>query len=165
MRLSTRGQYGVRAMLELALNYGQGPLPVKAISKRQGVSVAYLEQLLTKLRREGLIESVRGPGGGYILSKAPSETSIGEIIWVLEGPIALADCLLYPSPMECERMDNCLSRLLWKKLQEKIEEVLNETSLQDLCNQEIGIVDKGWRRKSMGIAPLLNPKNHGGDRG
>lgn len=132
-------------MLELALNYGQGPLTVRAISQRQGVSVAYLEQLLVKLRREGLIASVRGPGGGYILTKPPSETSIGEIIRVLEGPIALADCLLEQPSAGCERIDNCLSRILWKKLQDKIEEVLNETSLQALCDQVVQIFDYGAR--------------------
>ena len=137
MRLSTRGLYGIRAMLELALHYGRGPLTVQAISQRQGVSVAYLEQLLARLRREGLISGMRGPGGGYVLTRPPSQIRVGEIIRVLEGPIAQAHCLLQRPTPECERVDNCLSRILWKRLQDKIEEVLDGTTLQDLCDQVV----------------------------
>ncbi|MEW6410633.1 MAG: RrF2 family transcriptional regulator [Nitrospirota bacterium] len=133
LRLSTKGQYGVRAMYEIARNHGKGPVTIKNISERQKVSIPYLEQILNKLRKNGLIQSVRGPGGGYVLSKGPEQIKIGEILSTLEGPVAISTCL-DPSARseECTMVDICVTRLMWKRLGDKIEEFLNETTLADL---------------------------------
>lgn len=138
LRLSTRGQYGVRAMFEIAKNYKKGPLTIKEIAKRQDVSVAYLEQLLNKLGKAKLIKSHKGPGGGYILNKRPAEISMGMILNALEGPVAIAQCL-GPSNKRCNRIEGCVARLLWKSLGENIEHFLKTVSLKDLLEEETRI--------------------------
>jgi Rrf2 family protein len=135
LRLSTKGQYGVRAMFELAKNFDKGPMTIKEIAERQDVSVAYLEQLLNRLRKASLIKSRKGPGGGYMISKKPEEISVGMILNSLEGPVAITRCL-GPSAKRCKRVDSCVTRLLWKSLGEKIEEFLNTINLKDLINEE-----------------------------
>lgn len=130
LRLSTKGQYGVRAMFEIARGYEKGPITIKEISEKQDVSVAYLEQILNKLRKADLIRSVKGPGGGYVLSKAPEGISIGVILRELEGPVAITSCL---DPKEgCMRVDGCVTHLLWKALGENIEAFLDKMTLKDL---------------------------------
>jgi len=135
LRLSTKGQYGVRAMFELAKNYEKGPLTIKEIATRQGVSISYLEQLLNKLRKSKLITSQKGPGGGYIINKKPEEISVGLILNSLEGPVAIAQCL-DPSAKSCKRVEGCVTRLLWKSLGEKIEDFLDTINLSDLLKEE-----------------------------
>ena len=139
LKLSTKGQYGVRAMFELAKNYEQGPLTIKEIANRQDVSVAYLEQLLNKLRRSELIISQKGPGGGYLINKKPEEISVGMILNSLEGPVAITQCL-DPSAKGCKRVDGCVARLLWKSLGEKIEDFLETINLDDLLKEETKLV-------------------------
>jgi Rrf2 family transcriptional regulator, iron-sulfur cluster assembly transcription factor len=130
LRLSTKGQYGVRAMYEIAKGYNVGPITIREISERQDVSVAYLEQILNTLRKAGLITSVKGPGGGYVLSREPGRISIGAILRELEGPVAITSCL---DPKEgCMRIEGCVTHLLWKSLGEKIEGFLDTMTLQDL---------------------------------
>ncbi len=135
LRLSTKGQYGVRAMYEIARGYGQGPVNIRTISKKQDVSIHYLEQILNTLRRGGLIKSIKGPGGGYVLTKAPEEISISEILEQLEGPLAITSCL---DPKEgCTRVDQCVAHLLWKGLRFQIEEFLKRVTLADLVQGTI----------------------------
>jgi len=132
LRLSTKGQYGVRAMFEIARGYPDEPVNIKVISERQDVSPHYLEQILNRLRRSGLIRSVKGPGGGYLLTSSPEEISISEILRELEGPVAITSCL---NPAEgCVRVDSCVTHLLWKALGRQIEEFLNTITLRDLLN-------------------------------
>ncbi len=138
LRLSTKGQYGVRAMFELAKHYQKGPLTIKEISDRQDVSVAYLEQLLNKLRKSKLIKSRKGPGGGYEINKKPGEISIGVILNALEGPVTITHCL-GPKAKGCNRVEGCVTRLLWKSLGEKIEYFLGTISLKDLVKEEVKI--------------------------
>jgi Rrf2 family protein len=141
LRLSSKGQYGVRAMFEIAKDYKKGPLTIKEISKRQGMSVSYLEQLLNKLRRAGLIKSRKGPGGGYTLEKKPDEISIGVILNTLEGPVAITNCLAPESAQpECNLIEKCVTRLLWKSLGEKIENFLDTISLNDLLKEEVRLL-------------------------
>jgi Rrf2 family protein len=135
LKLSTKGQYGVRAMFELAKNYDQGPLTIKEIAARQGVSVSYLEQLLNRLRKSKLITSRKGPGGGYIINKKPDEISVGMILHSLEGPVAITQCL-DPTAKGCKRIDGCVARMLWKSLGEKIEDFLDTINLNDLVREE-----------------------------
>lgn len=139
LRLSTKGQYGVRAMFELAKNYKKGPLTIKEIARRQGVSVSYLEQLLNKLRKSELIRSRKGPGGGYVINSKPEEISVGLILHSLEGPVAITQCL-DPSAKSCKRVEGCVARLLWKSLGEKIENFLDTINLNDLLKEEAKLI-------------------------
>lgn len=142
LRLSTKGQYGVRAMFEIAKGYPERPVTVREISERQEVSVPYLEQILNKLRKAGLIKSVKGPGGGYVLSRGPGQISIRAILNELEGPVALTSCLI---PGEgCARVDGCVTHLLWKSLGAKIEAFLETITLKDLIEKEPSL--KGLQR-------------------
>lgn len=136
LRLSRKGEYGVRAMFELAKNYDKGPLTIKEIARRQDVSIAYLEQLLNILRKSKLIKSQKGPGGGYVINKKPDEISVGMILNSLEGPVAIAQCL-DPKTKGCKRIEGCVSRMLWKSLGEKIEDFLDTIKLNDLIEEEI----------------------------
>jgi Rrf2 family protein len=125
-------------MFELAKHYQKGPLSIKEISERQDVSVAYLEQLLNKLRKSKLIKSRKGPGGGYEINKKPEEISIGVILNALEGPVTITHCL-GPKAKGCNRVEGCVTRLLWKSLGEKIEHFLETISLKDLVKEEVKI--------------------------
>ncbi|MBI4825969.1 MAG: RrF2 family transcriptional regulator [Nitrospirae bacterium] len=136
LRLSTKVQYGVRAMFEIARDYKTGPITIREISKRQDVSISYLEQLLNQLRKGGLITSQKGPGGGYTLSRKPEEINIGEILNILEGPIAITQCLDTTDTSDCGRVDGCVARLLWKSLGEKISGFLTTITLKDLLKEE-----------------------------
>jgi Rrf2 family protein len=140
LRLSTKGQYGVRAMYEIARGYPEAPVTIKEISERQDVSVAYLEQILNRLRKAGLIRSIKGPGGGYILNKSPENISIASILNELEGPVALTSCL---DPEEgCVRVDSCVTHLLWKALGEQVEAFLKTITLKNLITGDFFKVSK-----------------------
>lgn len=135
MRLSTRGRYALRAMIDLALHADEGPVLRRDIAERQEISAHYIVQLFVKLRRAGLIESVRGPGGGYILAKSAEQIRAGDIIRTVEGPIALVHCVAPQQEATCHRVDNCVTHLLWKRLSDKVAEVLDSVTLKDLCDQ------------------------------
>ncbi|NOX19879.1 MAG: RrF2 family transcriptional regulator [Nitrospirae bacterium] len=132
LRLSTKGQYGVRAMYEIARGYPDEPVTIRSISEKQDVSIPYLEQILNKLRHAGLIRSIKGPGGGYVLQRAPEEITIADILFELEGPVAITSCL---DPSEgCIRVERCVTHLLWKSLGKQIEDFLNTITLKDLLS-------------------------------
>lgn len=132
MKLSTRARYGIHAMFELAARYGQGPQPLKSIAESQNIPEQYLEQLIALLRREGLVESVRGAQGGYMLGKAPGDITMGELMHVLEGPILLADCLA--DDKNCERSCACPTKGVWERLSKSMDDVLNSVTLQDMLD-------------------------------
>jgi Rrf2 family cysteine metabolism transcriptional repressor len=132
--LSTKGRYGVRAAFELALRYGEGPVPLKSIAERQNLSDPYLEQLIAILRKDGLVNSVRGAQGGYMLSRHPSRISVGDILRSLEGPLAPAECVLDDQDKECIKADYCVTRILWEKVKDSINNVVNSISLQDMVD-------------------------------
>ncbi|WP_196594528.1 RrF2 family transcriptional regulator [Pectinatus sottacetonis] len=136
MKLSTRGRYGVTAMYELALNYGKGPLSLRTIAAKQDISDNYLEQLICALRNAGLVKSTRGAQGGYVLTKNPADITIGDIITIMEGPIALVDCLLNEvdsTSQVCKKADKCVTRGVWERVCQSISEVLDSITLADLC--------------------------------
>lgn len=134
LKLSTKGRYGVKAMFELAVNYGQDPMSIKTISERQHISDYYLEQLFSGLRKAGLIKSIRGAQGGYILTRSPGEISIADILNVLEGPIEISECILDGEDTSCTRAHCCSTRLLWKKISDSVNNVIENTTLQDLVD-------------------------------
>ena len=138
MQISTKGRYALRAMIDLGLHTDQGPVLRKDIAERQGISFHYIGQLFVKLRRAGLIESVKGPGGGYVLAQDADKIRAGDIIRTVEGPIALVHCV-DPDPEDaCHRMDSCAAYPLWERLSRTIEEVLDSVTLKDLCDQARG---------------------------
>jgi Rrf2 family protein len=132
MKLSTRSRYGLRAALELALEYGNGPLQIKIIAKREGISSKYLEQLVGLLKSSGLVNSVRGPRGGYLLARPPEQIKLSEVFITLEGDIVDIECL--QSPDRCQKCPDCATRSVWLKLQEAIFGVLDGITLKDLAN-------------------------------
>ncbi len=135
MKLSTRGRYGLRAVLDIAINQGDGPITLHSISERQGISVGYLEQLMVPLKKEGLIRSVRGAQGGYLLAREPEKITVGDIIRALEGPIAPVACVSEDFPEECDRAEGCVTRLVWAKVRDSIAEVLDSLTLADLIEE------------------------------
>jgi len=132
MRLSTRGRYGTRMMLDLAVHYDQGPTPLRAIAKRQDLSVKYLEQLIIPLKAAGFIRSVRGARGGYTLAHKPEKISVGDIIEILEGGLSLVDCV--EDPELCKREKPCPTREIWLRMSGRLLEELSSLSLQDVLD-------------------------------
>lgn len=137
MKLSTRGRYGLKAMVSLAEGYGGGPISTAALSEEQGISPAYLEQLMAALKKAGLVQSVRGAQGGYLLSRVPGEINVGQVLEALEGSTALVECVGYDASHNCENACNCSARPLWLKLQSRINDVLEQTSIQDMAEDYI----------------------------
>jgi Rrf2 family transcriptional regulator, cysteine metabolism repressor len=135
MKVSTRGEYGMRAMVSLARDYGSGPLPLTSIAQESSVPAAYLEQLMGALRRAGLVTSTRGAHGGYQLSRPPEDIRVGEVYRVLEGPVAPMECVSeVESDDMCPLIDGCATRVVWLKVRDNIVEALDSTTLADLIN-------------------------------
>jgi len=133
MKISTRIRYGTRAMLELASHYGEGPIELKQIAKRENISLKYLEQVIVPLRTAGLIKSVRGSKGGYLLAKPPSEICLNDLVEILEGPIDLIECL--KNPKVCQKVPSCVTRDVWKKVSEAIYGIFHSVTLEELVNR------------------------------
>jgi Rrf2 family iron-sulfur cluster assembly transcriptional regulator len=131
MKLSTRSRYGARMMVDLASHYGEGFVQMEDISRRQGISFKYLEQLVPPLKKANLIESVRGPKGGHRLAKHPSEIAVGEIVRVLENDPGLSRCI--ENPGLCERSKACPTRRVWEMATEALYDTLNSVTLADLA--------------------------------
>jgi Rrf2 family protein len=140
MKLSTRARYGVRLMVELALNYGKGPVYLKDIAKGQNISGKYLSLIIIPLRRVGLVNSNRGAYGGYSLAKEPSQISMKEIVDVLEGDCSLVNCVKDPST--CPRVPICASHDIWAIIGGKISETLNSITLDMLVKMNREKADK-----------------------
>ncbi|HBG46519.1 MAG TPA: transcriptional regulator [Deltaproteobacteria bacterium] len=152
MRLSTKGQYAVRAMVNLACHSGERPVTLKGISAEEGISLSYLEQLFVKLRKGRIVKSVRGPGGGYVLAKDASLISVGEIIAVVEEPLNPVACLDEDSA-GCDRATRCTTQRVWKCLAEKIAEFLNSVSIDDL-SREANALKNGQPRVNADLCGL-----------
>lgn len=150
VKLSTKGKYGVRAVFEIALRFGEGPITIKEIAERQGISLSYLEQILYRLGKAGIVESVRGPGGGVVLSKKPSLLTVGDVVRALEGPIALSHCLEPGESSGCYQADDCVARMVWQKVGAKIEEALDDIRFDHLIEQYYHKVHQPHKKKAGG---------------
>ncbi|MBQ3530385.1 MAG: Rrf2 family transcriptional regulator [Oscillospiraceae bacterium] len=128
MMISTKGRYGLRLMLDLATEGGKRPVPVKEISKRQNISEKYLEQIISPLSKAGLVKSIRGAQGGYVLSRSASEITAGDILRAAEGTIAPVECC----ESGCDHSDGCLTFGLYKKIQDAVDSVVDSTTLADM---------------------------------
>jgi Rrf2 family iron-sulfur cluster assembly transcriptional regulator len=142
MRLTTKGRYAVTAMLDLSLRAAEGPVSLAEISQRQGISLSYLEQLFSKLRSNGLVSSVRGPGGGYRLSRDGNEISVAQIIDAVNESIDATNC---GGEGDCHQGEKCLTHDLWMDLSGKIHEFLGGISLSSLVNSR-GVQDVSARQ-------------------
>ncbi|UCD83425.1 MAG: Rrf2 family transcriptional regulator [Deltaproteobacteria bacterium] len=134
MKLSTKGRYGTRAMLELALSYKKGPMLLREIAQRQEISERYLERMMTALVSAGLVLSSRGKNGGFALAKPPGEIRLGQIIQAVEGSIAPVSCV--DDPKLCDRVDICITRDIWKKLKKSMSETLDSVTLENMVDMQ-----------------------------
>lgn len=134
MRISTKGRYATRVMLDLALNNTGECIKVKDIAARQGISEKYLEQIISVLNKAGYVKSVRGAQGGYRLAKDPGECTIGMILRLTEGSLAPVACL-DEGVAECERIDTCETMEVWKELYDAINHVIDNVSIADLVER------------------------------
>ncbi|MFP4697669.1 MAG: RrF2 family transcriptional regulator [Eubacteriales bacterium] len=139
MKLSTKGRYGLRAMVDLALNSKDTNVPINSISERQAISENYLEQLIAKLKKAGLVKSTRGAQGGYSLNKVPEEITIGDILRALEGDLSPVECSLIKEEMECEGEEQCVTKYVWKKISDSINKVVDEITLEDLVKENTNL--------------------------
>ena len=135
--MSTRGRYGLRAMLELARRFGESPVLMASLAETEGLSRKYLHTLLTALKSAGLVRSIRGAGGGFVLARPPSEIRLDDVLHTLEGPLCLVECV--EDKRVCDKSDRCTARRVWQELSGAIEDLLANVTLEDL------IASKGAR--------------------
>ena len=143
MRISTRGRYALRAMVDLALHADEGPVARCDIAKRQGISADYVAQLFRRLRAAGLVEGVRGPGGGYTLARDATTICAGDVVWAVEGPIVVAGCVAPGGDLACQRVEECVTRVVWQQVSQAVEKVLDEITLAELCDEAQALAMQG----------------------
>ena len=144
MKVSTRGRYALRLMLDIALNDNGEPIRIKNIASRQGLSDKYLEQIISILHKADYVRSVRGPQGGYLLTREPKEYTVGEILRLTEGSLAPVACLEQPEN-QCPRLDHCATIKLWEKMNDAVSSVVDTVTLADLME---------WQNEKMGYCPV-----------
>ena len=133
MKISTKGRYALRLMLDLALHDSDAPVRIKDIAARQDISDKYLEQIISSLNKAGYVKSIRGPQGGYALQQTPDKYTIGMILRLTEGSLSPVECLDDNGAI-CDREENCVTQILWKKLDDAIKGVVDNITLEDLMN-------------------------------
>jgi len=138
LKLSNKGIYGIKALYELAHNYGEAPLNIKEISKRHNMPVPFLEQVLNCLKHNGLVKSKRGINGGYMLTRHPNDITIGDAVRALEGPIALCECLIHKDSLKSnKRAMNCVTSHLYMNLSKKVERAFDSITLMELAGETV----------------------------
>jgi len=135
MRLSTKGRYGVQAMLDIALYAGEQHIALKTIAERQEISEHYLEQLIAVLRKAGLVRSIRGAQGGYSLARSAEQITVGDILRALEGSLAPVECVNELEPKPCVETESCVTRIVWQKIRDSINTVVDSITLQDMVDE------------------------------
>ena len=135
MKLSTKGRYGLRALVDLAVHSETGPVSIQSIANRQEISVSYLEQLVGKMRRAGRVISVRGATGGYRLAKSPSEISVGDVLRALEGTLEAVDCPGNSEVSACKASQKCVTKYVWKKINESISQAVDTIMIEQLVQE------------------------------
>ncbi|MFM7698836.1 MAG: Fe-S cluster assembly transcriptional regulator IscR [Limnohabitans sp.] len=159
MRLTTKGRFAVTAMIDLALRQNNGPVTLAAISQRQQISLSYLEQLFGKLRRHNLVESTRGPGGGYTLGRKAADISVADIILSVDEPIDATHCAGKENCMG--ETGRCMTHELWTSLNQRMIDFLNSVNLQKLVDDQLAkgllIEDKPAVKRAITSAPVVKP--------
>lgn len=140
MKISTKGRYALRLMIDIAMHAAAEPVRIKDIAKRQEVSEKYLEQIIAVLNKAGYVKSIRGPKGGYLLTKQPAEYTAGMILRLTEGSLAPVSCLEFEEN-DCPRQDQCATLELWKRLDQAIKDVVDSVTLEDLVEWQKGKAD------------------------
>ena len=135
MKLSTKGRYGLRALIDLAQYSEEAPVSITSISARQDLSERYLEQLMSMLKKAGLVKSVRGAGGGYVLAKDMAEISIGDVLRALEGSLEPVECAGLEPDGGCKASDNCVTKYVWQRINESISQTVDEIMLDQLVEE------------------------------
>lgn len=136
MKLSTKGRYGLRAVIDLALHCDDEAIALSSIAERQNISISYLEQLIAKLKKAGIVESKRGAQGGYILAKSPEEISVGDILRALEGDLHPVDCAeIYGGKSTCSSSDLCVTKYVWKRISDSINDAVDALMLSELVEE------------------------------
>lgn len=133
MRISTKGRYGLEAVLDLAIHASEGQVNLKSISERSGISEAYILQIFLILKRAGIVDSIRGAQGGYILAKDPSLISVGDVLIALEGPLAPVACIVKGVKHPCDRYDHCATKLLWEGIMNGVTNLVNGMTIEELA--------------------------------
>ena len=142
MKISTKGRYGLRALIDLAQYSEIEPVSISSIATRQGISERYLEQLMTLLKKAGLIKSIRGAGGGYVLAKEISDISVGDVLRALEGSLEPVECAAYHSTESCEAAGGCVTKYVWQRINESINRTVDEISLKQLVEESKSVQEK-----------------------
>jgi Rrf2 family protein len=133
MKLSTKGRYGLRAVIDLAIHEGEEAVALSQIAERQGISMNYLEQLISKLRKAGIVNGIRGAQGGYVLAVSADELSVGDILRALEGDLNPVDCSdVNNGNGTCSNSDNCVTKYVWKRISDSINEAVDGIKLSEL---------------------------------
>jgi Rrf2 family cysteine metabolism transcriptional repressor len=136
MKLSTKGEYAARAVLDLSLNYGQRPVKIREIAERQDISQKYLETILLTLQRAGVVRSKRGARGGYYLARPPEAISVGEVIRAMDGPLAPIGCVSVTAHEFCPREATCGLKLVWREARDAVANILDHTTFADVCQKD-----------------------------
>lgn len=136
MKISTKGRYGLRMMIDIAMNQNEGPVSVRDIARRQSLSDKYLEQIITQANKAGLLKSIRGAGGGYQLSRPAKDISVGEILRVMEGSLSPVECVRERGgePAPCQNAGECATYELWRDIKTAVDQVIDNRSLQDMID-------------------------------
>ena len=135
MRITTKGRYGLRALIDLAQYSEIEPVSISSIATRQGISERYLEQLMTLLKKAELIKSIRGAGGGYVLAKDINEISVGDVLRALEGSLEPVECAAFSEGESCEAAGGCVTKYVWQRINESITRTVDEISLKQLVDE------------------------------
>lgn len=135
MKITTKGRYGLRALIDLAQYSEIEPVSINSIATRQGISERYLEQLMTLLKKAGIIKSIRGAGGGYVLAKEMDEISVGDVLRALEGKLESVECAAFSTEDSCEAAGGCVTKYVWQRINESINRTVNEISLKQLVEE------------------------------
>jgi len=153
MQISTKGKYSVRAVIDIAQHSNGSPVPLAAISKREGISLQFLEQLFQQLRKGNVVKSLRGPHGGYVLAREASEITIGDIVRLVEPPLYTSSCFAKDESVEqCRIAESCIGGAVWAQLAEHINNFLDSITVADLCNKQKPEVVYGLKLMSSRIS-------------
>ena len=142
MKISTKGRYGLRALIDLAQYSEIEPVSINSIATRQGISERYLEQLMTLMKKAGLIKSIRGAAGGYVLAKDVSEISVGDVLRALEGNLEPVECTAFSLEDSCEAAGGCVTKYVWQRINDSINRTVDEISIKQLVDESKTMQDK-----------------------
>jgi len=158
MKLSTKGRYGLRAVLDIALHYKEDTVALSGIAERENISINYLEQLIAKLRKAGVVNSIRGAQGGYVLAKSPEEISVGDILRALEGDLNPVDCAeVQGNKVSCQSAELCVTKYVWKRISDSINSAVDGIMLSELVHESKKIQDNYHKAHES----ILKPNNCG----